>query len=149
MHSGAYLKGQDAVFCSFKQKVCTTLAVALCRTIWLFKLVHLIAQYVYVVLLSGICTASEVRVSQHKLTVGSTTTDSIGDLRKTLSLLGLGIENVASDGNCMYEALARQLTRLERHTTWMDVKKVLLDFIGLNPCVTVSLKSAIVYSLNS
>ena len=88
---------------------------------------------------SGISATSEVREPQPRLAVGATTTDSIGDLRKTLNLVGFSIENVASDGNCMYEALARQLTRLGQYTTWMDVKKDILDFIGLNPCVTVSL----------
>jgi hypothetical protein len=90
---------------------------------------------------SGISTTSEVKAPQPRLTVGSTTTDSIGDLRKTLNLVGFSIENVASDGNCMYEAIARQLTRLGQFTTWMDVKKDILDFIGLNPCVTVSIVS--------
>lgn len=63
---------------------------------------------------------------------------TVGDLEKALQSQGLAVEPVPGDGNCLYEAVARQLTRVHTPRTRQEVKNEILDFMQHNPESLVS-----------
>lgn len=66
---------------------------------------------------------------------------TVHELRKKLGEKGFAVEDVPGDGNCMFEVLARQLTRLGNQQTHQSVRSDIVDFIRENPVVCISSKS--------